>query len=98
MLAEVDQRSRNGEEFALAAWSPYWMNQRYGLKFLENPEDAFGEVNDPARITTIVNEDLPQDDPEATEFMDALVLDKEQGGDLESAINEAANPYEGAKR
>ena len=84
MLAEVDQRSRNGEEFALAAWSPYWMNQRYGLKFLEYPEDAFGE--------------LPQDDPGATEFMDALVLDEEQGGDLESAINEAANPYEGAKR
>jgi ABC-type proline/glycine betaine transport system substrate-binding protein len=29
MLDEVDKRYRNGEEFALVAWSPHWMNQRY---------------------------------------------------------------------
>jgi glycine betaine/proline transport system substrate-binding protein len=98
MLAEVEVRYRNREEFALVAWSPHWMNQRYDLRYLEDPEDAFGELNDPARITTIVNEDLPQDDPVATAFMDALILDEEQIGDLESAINEAGDPHEGARR
>jgi glycine betaine/proline transport system substrate-binding protein len=98
MLDEVEVRYRNREEFALIAWSPHWMNQRYDLRYLEDPEDAFGELNDPARITTIVNEDLPQDDPVATAFMDALILDEEQIGDLESAINEAGDPHEGAKR
>jgi glycine betaine/proline transport system substrate-binding protein len=98
MLAEVEVRYRNREEFALVAWSPHWMNQRYDLRYLEDPEDAFGELNDPARITTIVNEALPQDDPVATAFMDALILDEEQIGDLESAINEAGDPHEGASR
>jgi glycine betaine/proline transport system substrate-binding protein len=98
MLAEVEVRYRNREEFALVAWSPHWMNQRYDLRYLEDPEDAFGELNDPARITTIVNEDLPQDDPVATAFMDALILDEEQIGGLESAINEAGDPHEGARR
>lgn len=98
MLDEVDKRYRNGEEFALVAWSPHWMNQRYDLRYLEDPEDAFGELNDPARITTIVSEDLPQDDPVATAFIDALIFDEEQIGDLESAINEAGDPYEGARR
>jgi glycine betaine/proline transport system substrate-binding protein len=98
MLTEVEKRYRGREEFALVAWSPHWMNQRFDLRYLEDPEDAFGELNDPARITAIVNKDLPQDDPVATAFMDALILDEEQIGALESAINEAGNPQEGARR
>src|SRR5918994_721324 len=98
MLEEVDKRYRNGEELALVAWSPHWMNQRFDLRYLEDPVDAFGELNDPATITTIVNEDLPQDDPVAYAFMEALILDEEQIGDLESAINDAVDPYEGAGR
>lgn len=98
MLAEIDNYYRNQEEFAFVAWSPHWMNQKYDLKYLEDPKDAFGELNDPARITTIVNEDLPEDDPVATAFMDALKLDEEQLNDLESTINEAGEPEEGARQ
>ena len=98
MLAEVDKRYGNGEEFALVAWSPHWMNQQYDLRYLEDPQDALGELNDPASITTIVNEDLAQDDPVAYALMDALILDEEQIGDLESAINDAGDPHEGARR
>jgi glycine betaine/proline transport system substrate-binding protein len=98
MLDEVEKRYQNGEEFALVAWSPHWMNQRYDLRYLEDPQDAFGELNDPARITTIVNEDLPEEDPVAYSFMDALLLNEEQIGDLESVINEAGDPLEGARR
>jgi glycine betaine/proline transport system substrate-binding protein len=97
MLDEVDKRYRNREEFALVAWSPHWMNQRFDLRYLEDPKDALGELNDPAKITTIVNKDLPQNDPVAYAFMDALILDAEQIGDLESAINEAGDPHEGAR-
>ena len=98
MLDEVDKRYRNGEEFAMVAWSPHWMNQRFDLRYLEDPKDAFGELNDSAKITTIVTKDLPEGDPVAYAFMDALILDEEQIGDLESAINEAGDPYEGASR
>jgi glycine betaine/proline transport system substrate-binding protein len=98
MLFEVDNRYRNQEEFAFCAWSPHWMNQRYSLRYLEDPKDAWGPLNDPASITTIVNKDLPKNDPEATAFMDALMLDEDQLGDLENTINEASDPHEGAKR
>ena len=98
MLAEVEKRYRNREEFAFLAWSPHWMNQRYDLRYLEDPKDAFGELNDPARITAIVNEDLPEDDPIAYAFMDALIFDEDQLNDLESTINEVGDPLEGARR
>ncbi len=98
MLAEIDNYYRNQEEFAFVAWSPHWMNQKYDLTYLEDPKDALGELNDPARITTIVNEDLPEGDPVATAFMDALILDEDQLNDLESTINEAGEPEEGARQ
>jgi glycine betaine/proline transport system substrate-binding protein len=98
MLAEADNRYSNQEEFALVAWSPHWMNQKYDLRYLEDPEDAFGELNDPAKILTIVNKNLPQDDPVAVAFMDTLILDEEQLNDLESTINEVGDSYKGASQ
>ncbi|MCA1740216.1 MAG: hypothetical protein LC740_15740, partial [Actinobacteria bacterium] len=98
MLAEVETRYRDREDFALVAWSPHWMNQRYELRYLEDPKDAFGELNNPASITTIVNKALPKNDPVATAFVNALVLDEEQLNDLESKINEAGEPHEGARQ
>jgi glycine betaine/proline transport system substrate-binding protein len=98
MLDEVERLYNNEEEFAFVAWSPHWMNQRYDLRYLEDPEDAFGELNNPAKITTIVNKDLVQKDPEARAFMDALMFDEEQLNDLESTINEEGDPLAGARQ
>lgn len=98
MLAEVEDRYRNEEEFAIVAWSPHWMNQRYDLRYLEDPKNAFGELNTPAQITTIVNKNLPENDPVATAFLKTLSFDEEQLNDLESTINEVGEPYEGARQ
>jgi glycine betaine/proline transport system substrate-binding protein len=98
MLAEVERLYNDREEFGLVAWSPHWMNQRYDLRYLEDPEDAFGELNDPATITTIVNKSLPENEPAAYAFMDALTFDEEQLNDLESTIEESGDPLEGARQ
>jgi glycine betaine/proline transport system substrate-binding protein len=98
MLAEVERHYNDREEFALVAWAPHWMNQRYDLRYLEDPKDAFGDLNDPAKITTIVRKNLAENDPEAREFMDALVLDEAQLNDLESTIIEVGDPQEGARQ
>ena len=98
MLAEVENRYDSREEFAFVAWSPHWMSQRFDLRYLEDPKDAFGELNDPARLLTIVNDDLPEDHPVAYAFMGAMTLDEDQLNDLESTINETGDPLEGAWR
>ena len=98
MLAEVEKLYNEREEFALVAWSPHWMNQRYDLSYLADPEDAFGELNDPAKITTIVNKNLAENDPEARAFMYALIFNEEQLNDLESTIVEEGDPLAGARQ
>jgi glycine betaine/proline transport system substrate-binding protein len=84
MLAEVDNLYGDNEEFAFTPWRPHWMNARYDFKFLEDPEDALRELNDAATISTIVNEDLPDDDPVAYAFMEALTLTEEQVNEIEN--------------
>jgi glycine betaine/proline transport system substrate-binding protein len=98
MLAEVERRYAFREEFAFLAWSPHWMNQRFDIRYLEDPKDAFGETNDPAECSTIVNEDLREEDPAAHAFMDALELTEDQINGLEQAINEEGDPLAGARR
>jgi glycine betaine/proline transport system substrate-binding protein len=84
MLSEVDNLYNNQEEFAFVPWRPHWMNAKYDFKFLEDPEDALGELNDGATILTIVNEDLPDDDPVAYAFLDAVTLTEEQVNEIEN--------------
>ena len=98
MLAEVDDRYNNREEFAFVAWSPHWMNKRYDFRLLEDSEDALGELDEPAEISSIVNKDLQNDDPVAYAFMEALTLNEEQLNDLEGTINESGDPLEGARQ
>ena len=98
MLKEVDKRYRNREDFAFVAWSPHWMNQRYDFRYLEDPKDAFGELNEAAQPSTIVNRSLRDYDPVAYAFMEALTLTEDQINDLEDTINEAGDPLEGARQ
>jgi glycine betaine/proline transport system substrate-binding protein len=98
MLAEVERLYSFREEFIFLAWSPHWMNQRFDIRYLEDPKDAMGPTNDPAECSTIVREGLQEDDPVAYAFMEALKLTEEQINDLESVINDEDDPLEGARR
>jgi glycine betaine/proline transport system substrate-binding protein len=97
MLAEVEIRYNNKEEFAFMAWSPHWMNQRYDFRYLEDPKDAMGGTNDPAEVSTIVKEDLRAEDPVAYTFLNTLKLTEEQINELEDVINEVGDPLEGSR-
>jgi glycine betaine/proline transport system substrate-binding protein len=98
MLAEVESLYAFKEEFVFLAWSPHWMNQRFDIRYLEDPKDAMGPTNDPAECSTIVRRDLRERDPVAYAFMDALELTEEQINDLESVINKEDDPLAGARQ
>jgi glycine betaine/proline transport system substrate-binding protein len=98
MLDEVEHLYAFREDFVFFAWSPHWMNQRFAIRYLEDPKDAMGPTNDPARCSTIVRGGLRKEDPVAYAFMDALALTEAQINGLESAINEEDDPIAGARR
>ena len=98
MLEEVERLYTFRDEFVFLAWSPHWMNQRYDIRYLEDPKDAMGPTNDPAECSTIVRRDLQKDDPVAYAFMNALELTEAQINDLESVINAEDDPLAGARQ
>jgi glycine betaine/proline transport system substrate-binding protein len=98
MLDQVRRLYSTREDFVFLAWSPHWMNRRYDIRYLEDPKDALGPTNDPARLSTIVRGGLREGDNEAYALMDALELDEGQIEGLEYAINKADNPAAGARR
>jgi glycine betaine/proline transport system substrate-binding protein len=98
MLAEVGRLYATKEDFLFLAWSPHWMNQRYHIRYLDDPKDAMGPTNDPAKCSSIVRGGLREGDPEAYTFMDALELTEGQIEGLEYAINKEDDPLAGARR
>jgi glycine betaine/proline transport system substrate-binding protein len=98
MLDEVEHLYAFREEFVFLAWSPHWMNQRFDIRYLEDPKDAMGPTNDPAECSTIVRGGLREGEPVAYAFMDALELTEAQINDLESVINKEEDPLAGARR
>jgi glycine betaine/proline transport system substrate-binding protein len=97
MLSELEMAYEMRQPLVFFGWSPHWMNARYDFRYLEDPKDLQGKFNDPAKISSIVNEDLPDDDPVAYAFLKVISLDEEQINQLEADINEAGDPDEGVK-
>jgi glycine betaine/proline transport system substrate-binding protein len=97
MLSELEKAYEMRQPIVFFGWSPHWMNARYDFRYLEDPKDLQGKFNDPAMISSIVNEDLPDDDPVAYAFLKVISLDEEQINQLEADINEAGDPDEGVK-
>jgi len=97
MLSELEKAYEMREPIVFFGWSPHWMNTRYDFRYLEDPRDLQGDFNNSAEISSIVNADLPEDDPTAYAFIRAVSLDEEQINQLEADINEAGDPDRGVK-
>lgn len=99
MLSELEKAYEEREPVVFYGWSPHWMNTRYDFRYLEDPRDLQGDFNDPAKISSIVNAGLAEDEPAAHAFLEALSLDEDQINQLEEEINAAgsASPEEGVR-
>lgn len=101
MTVALGQAIQNKEDIVITGWSPHWMFASYDLKYLEDPENSFGESE---TINTMAREGLEEDMPEAyqvldqfnwtTEEMESIMLDISEGEDPEDAAEAwiEANP------
>lgn len=96
MLSEVERRYKDEEPFVFMPWKPHWMNAEYDYHFLEDPKNAQGEFDKPAKISSILHEDVKNDDPVAYAFLNEFTLNEDQLHSLENEIRKA-DPIEGSK-
>jgi glycine betaine/proline transport system substrate-binding protein len=93
MLAEVERLYNDKEEFVFPPWCPHPMCGQFDFRYLEDPKNSQGNLDQPAKISAIVNEDLPDDDPVAYAFIDNLRLNEEELISLEDAGTKAGGNY-----
>src|SRR5215210_3591516 len=94
MLAEVEGLYKDKEPFVFPPWCPNpmcgevsgwpsWggpkdLGGQFDFRYLEDPKNSLGNLDEPAKISAIVNEDLADDEPVAYAFINNLRLsDKE---------------------
>ncbi|MCC5895255.1 MAG: glycine/betaine ABC transporter [Alkalibacterium sp.] len=62
MLASLDQAIMREEPIVITGWTPHFVFETYDLKFLEDPQNIFGDAED---IHTMARLGLEEDMPEA---------------------------------
>src|SRR3712207_5707744 len=85
MLAEEERLYKDKEPFVFPPWCPHPMCGQFDFRYLEDPKNSQGNLDQPAKISAIVNEDLPDDDPVAYAFINNLRLNEEELISLEKA-------------
>jgi len=101
MLAEVERLYEAKDPFVFPPWCPNpmcgevsgwgpWGGTKnlgglYDFRYLEDPKNSLGNLDEPAKISAIVNEDLADDEPVAYEFINNLRLSDKELIALENA-------------
>jgi glycine betaine/proline transport system substrate-binding protein len=86
MLAEVERLYNDKEPFVFPPWCPHPMCSQFDFRYLEDPKNSQGNLDQPAKISAIVNEDLPDDDPVAYAFINNLRLNEDELIAIENEI------------
>lgn len=85
MTATLSDAIEEEEWVVVTGWEPHWKFAEWDLKFLDDPEGVYGEVEN---IKTIARQGLSEDMPEVAELLENFYMDSNQLGDLMGAMAE----------
>ena len=83
MLTELDSATAAEEDIVVTSWRPFWANEMYGLKDLEDPRGAMGDAE---ALHFLGTAGFAEEFPEAAEFIAGIKLDDEQYATLEDMV------------
>lgn len=83
MLTELDNAINAQEDIVVTLWRPFWANDAYDIKDLEDPMGAMGE---PEALHFLGNAGFEEKYPDAAELIAGIQLDDAQYGSLEDMV------------
>jgi|SRR5690625_2232760 len=75
MLTALGDAIDNEEPIIVSAWSPHYMFAEWDIKYLEDPEDVFGEVQE---FTTLARTNFQEEMPEAYTLFEQFEWDVDE--------------------
>lgn len=95
MTTALKQAYQKEEDIIVTGWSPHWMFASFDLKYLEDPENVFGEGE---TINTMVRDGFEQEDPEAYAIMDKFHWTVDDMEAVMLDIAEGTEPADAARK
>ncbi len=95
MTAALADAIMADEWIVVTGWAPHWKFARYELKFLEDPEGVYGDVE---RIHVIARQGFEADVPDVANFLGNFFLDDEQIGAVMGMIADGEEPLDAARQ
>ncbi len=83
MLTELKSATDKNEDIVVTLWRPFWANEAFPLKDLEDPKGAMGEAE---ALHFLGTKGFAEEYPEAAELIEKIKLDDEQYGSLEDLV------------
>lgn len=95
MIAELNTAIQNEEWIVVTGWDPHWKLAEWDLKFLEDPEEVYGEGEN---IYTITRQNFADDNPRVQAFLENFFLTPEQFNNLMLMAEELDDADEAARQ
>jgi glycine betaine/proline transport system substrate-binding protein len=83
MLAQLKKATAAKDPIVVTLWRPFWANNAFPVKDLEDPEGALGEAEG---LHELARDGFEEDFPEVADMMSGFKLDDEQYGSLEDLV------------
>lgn len=83
MLSELKSAVDAERDIVVTLWSPFWANNEFPVKALEDPEGLYGE---PESLHFLSRTGFAEDFPEIADWVGQLKLSDEQYSDLENTV------------
>ncbi|HEU5037668.1 MAG TPA: glycine betaine ABC transporter substrate-binding protein [Nocardioides sp.] len=83
MLAQLKKATAAKDPIVVTLWRPFWANNAFPVKDLEDPEGALGEAEG---LHELARDGFEDDFPEVADMMSGFKLDDEQYGSLEDLV------------
>jgi glycine betaine/proline transport system substrate-binding protein len=83
MLTELKKATGANQEIVVTLWKPFWANQSFPVRALEDPKKAYG---DPENLHVVANKEYAASHPELANMLANFKLDDKQYGTLEDTV------------
>ena len=78
MLSAARDAISREEPIVWVGWTPHWMNLELPMRYLEDPEDLFGENNGESDVLTLLRSDYAEATPNVVTFFEQFTFSTEE--------------------
>lgn len=92
MLSAARDAISREEPIVWVGWTPHWMNLELPMRYLEDPENLFGENNGESDVLTLLRNDYAKANPNIVTFFEQFIFTAEEQSGMIQTFGQEERP------